>query len=115
MKQYSISNEEHVITIDIEQIEEDKLKFKLIFKNNDIAFDMDEIATNLDPEGMAALKEFDPSGEDNAMEMYIYSTSEYYIMILIPLVDADIDYIGLSIRNSNDKYLFDGMLIHNDV
>lgn len=110
MKQYSISNEENVITLNIEQVAEYDLKFELMFEDKNITINKNGIAVNPDPEGMASLEEFDPSGDFNPMEMYIFSTDEYLIKILVPLVEVETDYVGLTIDNLDGENLFDGML-----
>lgn len=110
MTRHFVVNEKNIINLSIEQVAEFDMKFDLKFESNDITINRSEIASNPDIDGMASLEEFDPSGEYNPMEMYIYRTDEYLIKIFVPSVELETEYVGLVIDYLTGEKLFDGML-----
>jgi hypothetical protein len=44
------------------------------------------------------------------MEMFIYNSENYFIKILIPLVELEDEYIGVTIENTERNEIFNGML-----
>ncbi len=88
-----------------------EINFELTFTdNNGLEVKENGVATNPDSEGLASLEEFDPSGNFNPMEMYIYKSDNHLIKILIPLVELEDEYIGVIIEKNNGDEVFDGML-----
>jgi hypothetical protein len=111
MKKFSYSNENQKCIISYKENGELKIEFELSLRNNDgLEINEKGIATNPDSEGLASLEEFDPSGEFNPMEMFIYNSEKYFIKILIPLVELEDEYIGVTIENTEKNEIFNGML-----
>jgi len=111
MKKFSIKNENQKCHLSYKEIGELEVNFELNFTNNSGLEIMEKgVATNPDPEGLASLEEFDPSGNYNPMEMYIYKSDNYLIKILIPLVELEDEYIGVTIQKNTGDEVFDGML-----
>jgi len=112
MKKFSNSNKNQKCIISYEENGELKIEFELSLRNNDGLEIIEKgIATNPDSEGLASLEEFDPSGDFNPMEMFIYNSENYFIKILIPLVELEDEYIGVTIENTERDEIFNGMLI----
>lgn len=111
MKNFSNKNENQKCSLSYKEDGELEINFELTFTNNN-GLEVKEkgVATNPDPEGLASLEEFDPSGDYNPMEMYIYKSDNYLIKILIPLVELEDEYIGVTIEKKTGDEVFDGML-----
>ncbi len=111
MKKFSTRYNNEKCEINYTENGELEIKFDLKFsdKNND-EISVKGIALNPDPEGFSSFEEFDPSGDFNSMEMFIYKTKSLLIKILIPLEELEDEYIGITIESEEGKSLFDGML-----
>ncbi len=111
MKNFSNKNENQKCSLSYKESGKLEINFELIFTNsNGLEIKENGIATNPDSEGLASLEEFDPSGDFNPMEMYIYKSDNYLIKILIPLVELEDEYTGVTIEKNTGDEVFDGML-----
>jgi hypothetical protein len=111
MKKFSSSNENQKCTISYKENGELRIEFELSLRNNDgLEINEKGIATNPDSEGFVSLEELDPSGDFNPMEMFIYNSENYFVKILIPLVELEDEYIGVIIENTERDEVFNGML-----
>lgn len=64
---------------------------------------------NLETAGMASFEELDPSGNDNAMDVFDIAEGDYNGWIAIPLEVVEPNYIGLNL-SKGEVLVFEGML-----
>jgi hypothetical protein len=111
MKKFSNSNEQDKCIVSYKEKGELKIEFELSYlKIDGKNLQKKGLAINPDPDGLASLKEFDPSGEFKPMKMFIYNCEGCFIKILIPLEELDDEYIRVTIENSERNEMFSGML-----
>jgi len=108
---FTTNNNDTQIELTINNENDDKLDVSLSIESKIDGFESysgNFMASNIDPDGLSSLEEFDPSGEFNPVQVFDATLNGKVIYIIIPHEEMEEgNYVGFELRQIDDRSQID--------